>query len=370
MSANYRKVLSDSYEQMFVFIPFLISFFKTSPRWVLDAMSFQIHVKRGKRLIAPGVSSVSNKGGKIIRTKYTEKTFTPPVRALSDNFTAVDSLLQEFGKTEYESADQTYEAQMLAQMLESINEIDSDMMRGLEYMASSIFDNGKFNYYDENGKLVFEIDFKPKTSHFATVSNAWGGAGATPFADITTLARQIKKDGGLPVKNLIFGQNAIVNFMASDDFKDSFDLRRLNTGLFDPRTVDPNEEADYLGDLLIGTKRYMCWTLDKQFTDPTQPKADPEVLIDAVDPDKVLFLPDFNNPLADFRLYFCKVPQTTKSDEQYRNFLPESMTMEDRQFNLRAWESKDDDVVKLEMKDAPLPVPVAIDTIGALKTTV
>jgi hypothetical protein len=362
MAADKRTAFLEAYRELKFFIPFLSTFFRTRPRDIVNAETVQIDVQRGTRKIAPVINSITAKGGKIRKSQYTQKEFTPPVVALGGDFAPGDLIEKAFGETEYGTAMMGYQSQLQMNMMDTMGEIEAEIMRNTEYQASQILQTGTMSLYDENGNVAFEIDFKPKASHFPTVTVNWSDANSDPDTDIISLYEQIKKDGAVNPRVAIFGRNALKNYLKNSDIKEKFDNRRILSGEFDPMRENP--DVSFLGDLLVGYTKFECYLYEGYYEDPT----DSTNTLEFVSPDSVILLPSIGSMNFDFRRIWCRVPTVTGVDPRFAGLIPSSMVMRDRQFTPRVWVSGDSDTLNLELKARPLLIPVSIDAFGCLDT--
>jgi hypothetical protein len=365
MADGFRTSFTDSYKEVNIFRNFLSSWFVTRPKDIKNSESIKLDVKRGGRKVAPVVSNLTQRGSRIEKSRYTGKEFTPPVIALGADFSASDLINKVFGKSEEESADVSYQAQLADAVMEDMEEIEAQIQRNIEYQSSQVLQTGLLDLYDENGNVAFQVDYKPKATHFPTVSTSWSNTStATPDLDMKSLMRVITEDGKASVKNIIFGETALANYIRNDDVRSKFDLRRLESGTFDPNEINP--DADFLGDILIENKRVAAWAYEGQYEDP----ANPGTIVDFVETDKVIMLPDKGATNVDFRLVWCVVPTITGIDPRFAGFVPSRMNLGNRQFTPRVFTDGNADALIVELKARPLVIPVSIDSYGCLDTQI
>ncbi len=363
MAADKRTAMLAVYQQVMVFIPFLTTFFRTTPNDIKDAESFKIEIKRGSKKIAPVISNITQLGGKIERSQYTQKEFTPPVVALGADFAPGDLIEKAFGKDEYSSASDSYAAQLQALIIDAMQEIEARINRSIEFQCSQILQTGELTLYDKDGNAAFILDFFPKATHFPTVSVSWSDEDSDPDADIEALARVIKTDGSSTIKNLIFGSTARANYLKNSKVNDKFDITRIQSGQFQPREI--NEDVTYLGDLLIGSQYYQCWEYTGEYIHPST-----GLTTRFIPDDKVVLLPAAGSVNFDFRKVYCTAPTITGVDPRFASIVPTRMSLEDRAYTARVWADGNSDTLNTELKTRPLCVPVSIDVFGCLDTEV
>ncbi len=364
MAANKRTAFVKAYNQLTSYKSFLYSFFTTTSQDIHNAEAIAIEVKRGTRKIAPVISEQVQRGGEIKSSLYTQKEFIPPIVAVSSSFSPGDLTKKQFGKTEYQSAEESYSAQLQVLFGERLMEMEDQVHRNPEFQAAQVFQTGKLELRDAKGNIGYTLDFKAKASHFPTVGTNWSDPASDPDADITALRRTIKKDAGVSIKHIIFGKTALENYLKNPNVKEKFDLRRIESGVFDPDEI--STDADFLGDILIGTKKLAAWIYEGEYENPSNPGE----ILPFVEDDKVILLPDPTGTNVDFRGSWCKVPTFGDIDEKYRDLIPTNFMLDDRQFTHRLWNDKDLDLLKTEIKARPLCIPVSIDAFGCLDTAI
>ena len=364
MATDKRTVFQRSYKEFLPFIPFLSSFFITGTGDILNAESFKIDIQRGTRKIAPVISDITQIGGRIKKSVYTNKEFTPPVVALAGDFSPGDLVKKAFGLSEYDTADIEYQAQLVKNIDGVMKEIDTQIMRNPEYQAAQILQTGKMDLYDNQGNIAFSVDFKPKASHFPTVGTSWSTATADMDGDIISLYRQIKKDSGVSAGNLIFGRTALTNYLKGTATEKKFDLTRIASGTYNPEAINP--DVDFLGDILVANKRFKAWIYEGEYEDPASAGS----IIPFVEDDKLLLVPDAGGANVDFRKVWCTVPTITGVDPRFEGLVGSGMELDNRQFTMRVWVDGNADTLNVELKARPFCVPVSIDAFGCLDTII
>lgn len=365
MAADKRTAFLKGYDEMLNFIPFLSSFFVTSPRDIVNAESVKIDIRRGTRKIAPVISNLTQIGGKIKKSIYTNKEFTPPVVAVSSDFAPGDLTNKAFSMTEYQTADMDYQVQLQTNIADNMNEIEKQISRNPEYQASQILQSGSMDLYDDQGNVAFTVSFSPKATHFPTVGTSWSDPAADMNGDILSLYEVIKKDSGANARNLVFGRDALKNYVDGNDFAKVFDLTRVRSGEFNPNEINP--DVNFLGDLLVGYKRFQCWLYEGEYENPAAANND---ILSFVESDKIIMLPDAMAPNVDLRKVWCTVPTITGVDPRFAGLVPGSMELSDRQFTTRVWVEGSADTLNVELKARPLCIPVSIDVFGCIDTNI
>lgn len=361
MAADKRTAYLEAYKQLITFIPFLSTFFTTNPRDIVSAESVKIDIKRGTRKIAPVISHFTGIGGRLKKSQYTQKEFTPPVVALGGNFAPGDLIEKAFGTDEYSSATEEYMITLQNDIMDTMQEIEAQIFRNFEYQASQIFQTGEMNLYDDQGNIAYIIDFFPKATHFPTVAVTWDDEDADPDADIASLIDVIKTDGHVNITNVIFGKTALDEYLRNTKVDDKFDITRYASGLYDPQKQNP--DVVLLGDLLIGTNRVKAWKYEGEYEHPST-----STITRFVDDGKVILLPESGGINVDLRRVYCRVPTITGIDPRFAGIVPTNISLENRAYTARVWADGNADALNVELKTRPLLIPVSIDTFGCLTT--
>src|SRR4030066_428389 len=350
MAADKRTAMLEVYKQVMVFVPFLTTFFKTKPSDIKNAESFKIEIKRGSKKIAPVISNITMRGGKVERSQYTQKEFTPPVIAEAGDFSPGDLSEKQFGMTEYESANEEYQMQLQANIMDVMEEIESRLIRHIEFQASQILQTGVLALYDENGNIAYELDFFPKATHFPTVSISWSDEDSDPDADIEALERLTKTDGSVKGRILIFGSTARANYLKNSRINDKFDITRIASGVIKP-TIE-SDDVTLLGEILIGSQYYLCYEYTGEYIHPST-----GLTTRFIDDEKVVMLPDPGSINFDFRKVFCRVATITGIDPRFSGLVPVTIQLGDRAYTVRVWVEGREDSLNVELKARILLVP-------------
>jgi len=364
MASDKRTAYLEAYKQLANFIPFLSSFFRTNPQDIVFAESVKIDVMRGKRKIAPVISNITQRGGKLEKSQYVSKEYTPPVVAVSSDFAASDLIDKAFGVSEYDSADQDYMLQLQSKIKDTMVEIEGQINRNIEYQASQILQNaGGISLYDDNGQIAYTIDFLAKDTHFPTTSISWSDDASDPDSDLKALYDVIKKDGFVSARNVIFGKTALKNYLRNSFIQDKFDIRNINAGTI--AIQERNPDVTLLGEFIVDNVRMVGWTYDGYYNHPST-----DTITSFVGDDKVIMLPDPGSINLDFRKIYCKVPTVTGVDPRFASVVPTNLNLDNRAYTARVWVDGNADALDVELKTRPLLIPVSIDAFGCLDTEI
>ena len=264
------------------------------------------------------------------------------------------------GQSPTDAVNQIVNAEYLSMKL--VGGIESKLRNSIEEQASQVLQTGLISLTDAAGNVVASADFKPKASHFPTVSSPWTGA-SDKITDLATLATQIFRDGKQRVTDLIFGSAAFLNFINDSAVQALFDNRRYELG-----EISPIAQAGgtYQGRIAIVDNNVRVWTYDG-FRENVQTN----VAESYIDTNKVILLSEASRFEGFFQL-------KTDIAEVYGS--PASMQILDRipqnivntggniGLNLRAGFDRRANNAWVRVEMGALMVPVSIDTYGCLTT--
>jgi len=342
---------------------FLTSFFITGPEDITSADFVSIDIERSDEDIAPVLRDVKTGAIVVAEDIYTNKTIKPPAYALEMPLNVYDLMKRQPGDTEYEESEN-----WLGQMAQRVQKSWRKMMQMLKYsielQASQILQTGTLTLNDEDGNAVYTLDYKPKVSHFPTVSTSWSTtASATPLDDITDLADVIRDDGLCDIQDLIFGSTAWKNFIKNDDVRELLDNRRINIGEIAPQMR--NLGAKFQGMISYGAYEYRMWTYNARYK-ATFGATSKSLYVAA---DKVVFLPAAEE--LDFRKVYGGVPMLINSVPPFDQFLPGRVPVPGAvDFKPRVYADERAETIISEIKSRPLLIPVSIDKYGCLDTEI
>jgi hypothetical protein len=207
---------------------------------------------------------------------------------------------------------------------------------------------------------TYELDFKPKITHFPVAETLpWNEPNAVPLEDIENLADVIQADGFVDITTLIFGKNAWRDAYKNTEFREAVKKDNLGMGSLDPQLK--GKGAKFMGYIHIGAYRFDLYLYNSIYTPwgETTP-------VNFVDPDKVIFLPDLAD--LDFRRMFGGIP-TIKVDAVFDPIFGGKIPIENEyDFRARVYFDEPKDTYVGEVKSRPASIPVSIDRYGCLTT--
>ena len=230
----------------------------------------------------------------------------------------------------------------------------------IELQCAQIMQTGIVQLSDENGNIVYDLDFKMKSSHKPTVSVAWSSSSATPLADLEALCDAINDDGKSDPAIAIFGRNAWNNALKNTDFKDAVKKDGMNLGQLSPALK--NRGGRYMGYVDIGSYRLELWVYNDSYE-----SFKGSTLTKFMNADKVIVTAAVED--LDFRIVFGGVP-TAGMKEPFASIVPAEVTYDGfARIHNRVWYDENGDTYTGESKMRALAIPVSIDKFGCLTTT-
>jgi hypothetical protein len=234
----------------------------------------------------------------------------------------------------------------------------SRMIRfAIEVQAAQVLQKGTLTLTNEDGEPVYELDFKPKETHFPEAGTSWDNPAADILLDIENLSDVIQADGYVEVTTLIFGKEAWRAAYENAEFREA--VKKDNLGMGDLNPQLKGKGAKFQGYINIGAYRYDLYTYNAIYTPwgETTP-------VNYVDPDKVIFLPDPED--LDFRRMFGGIP-TVKVDTVFDPILGGKIPIgNEYDFRGRVYFDEPKDTYVGEIKSRPATIPVSIDRYGCL----
>lgn len=292
--------------------------------------------------------------------KFTTKKFKPP--AYNEGFPLdVNELLSRMaGVDPYSAAYLNWQGDVVSKIMKGFRLLDDKITRGVELQASQILQTGKLNLFDDKGNITYTLDFKPKASHFPTVTVPWSTvATATPLEDIRLAAKQIFTNGKITPKRLTFGESAWENFKNNATVQKALDIINISVG-----QVAPMEMAGgiHQGTIWIGSYKYEMWTCPGEYTHPST-----GLPVEYLDTHKVIV----DSPETRLDIVCAGVPLPFPVDQRLSMLLPQGrLTNRKAGFDVspNIWISPNNKQVTGELESRPLCVPAQINGFACVKT--
>ena len=215
---------------------FLSSFFKTPPNGFTDSEYMEYDIVRSGMEVAPVVRNLSTGAVTIVEDTFTNKNVPFPVYALDAPANVAQLMKRIAGENAYD-----VKANWLGRLAEKMVRQFATMARmirlSIEMQSAQVLQTGKLTLTDEEGVATYELDFKPKATHFPTTTTSWEDEKADILADIENLSDVIKEDGYCDVSTLIFGQRAWRAAYKNKEFREAIKVDNTGMGRLNPRLV-------------------------------------------------------------------------------------------------------------------------------------
>lgn len=359
MSDNVTKKMIELYDQEAPRGMFLTSFARTPRENFHESEEVEVDVVRNNEDIAPVITNLA--GGPNLHSEdtYTNKKFTPPV--LNDAFplNGFDMIKRQPGENPFMQPE--YRMKAVRKIFRGFRKIQAKQQRTIEYMASQVLQTGILNLANKDGVNVYAIDYKPKATHFPTVSTSWSDPSADIMGDLRALSNVIRSDGLVRPVRAILGQGAFANLMKNTTVQQFLDNRRYEIGRIAP--APRNADAAILqGILQIGDSQLELWTYDGWY-EPLDGGAKTRYIGD----DKVVLISDQSR----FDLTMGSIPLVVSPDPRVANLIPRQIVnpAAGYGFTTNIWVTPDNRTIMAESGGRPLFIPTGIDTYGCLTTT-
>lgn len=259
------KRLLSVYHQMASPTLFFSGMFQSPPRNFHSSEEVDIDIVRDDEDVSIVVQDLST-GSRINSADlYTSKGFKPPIHDESFPINSFDLLKRMPGSDPFASPE--FRGNLISQMMTGMVKMERKIRRAMELQASQALQTGMITLRDKNGVALYNLDFKPKASHFPVAGTAWNAAGATITNDIGALAEVIRNDGLADPDELYMGVNAFEAFINDDLITKRFDTRRIDLGKLVPMTKLGNG-GSYRGVVEIGNYKYDVYTYGGRYKDP------------------------------------------------------------------------------------------------------
>lgn len=358
-TALFRKNMIAAYREMREPGGFLASFFKIRPGNISDTETVSIDIERSGEEISPVVNTCE---GPTWNTddQFTTKEFTPPTLNEGMPFDCRSLLARMAGTTEYAAADLSFQAQLVMKIMNGMAKLDAKIMRNIDWQASQILQTGLLALVDEDGVANYNIDFKPKSTHFFAAGIAWNVGGSDPLADIEALADLIRNDGKRNANICIMGDVTFNAFSRNAIVQAHFDNRRMDFGAVRPDSR--GEDAKFQGFVHIGAYNFEIWTYTGRGVIPGG-----STNTNFVSPDSCIVLADSGR----LDTVFAGVPTPTTTDPRFADVLPGRISVPSAtDVSPNIYSTPNGKQTILELESRPLCIPTAIDSFGRIDSGV
>lgn len=361
MSNLAQKKMLKAYFQMASPLFFLMSFFSAPRENFYEGESVEIDIVRSGEQVSVAMSDIKQGYRENTHALSTNKEFKPPAHKESIQLNSFSLLDRNSGQDPFQQVG--YRAKLLDKILRSTRPVADKILRSMEWQASQVLQTGVVSLTDENGNPTFEIDYKPKSSHFPTAGTAWGTAGGDPIGDIIALSNIITADGKRRPTVSIWGEAAYESlFAAAGGLGERLNFRRANTVDIVPMKKN-SEMGIFRGILEVGNTRLEIFTYDARYDDPQTGNS-----TDFVDPAKVILLSGGRLDAT-----FGGVPNIGQllgvTGNRVVGAIPRlSSGKAATDLHVNAWVDNSGENLTVGIASRPLMIPTAIDSFGCIDT--
>ena len=359
MSNLAQKKMLKAYFESASPLFFLMSFFQSPRENFFEGESVEIDIVRTGEQVSVAMTDIKQGYRQNTVALSTNKEFKPPAHKEAINLNSFSLLERNPGQNPFEQVG--YRAKLLQKILNSTRTTADKILRSMEWQASQVLQTGVVSLTDENGAATFEIDYKPKATHFPTAGTAWGTAGGDPVGDLIALSNVIRNDGKRRPTISVWGEAAYESiFEADGGIPERLNFRRADTVGIVPQQRN-SEMGVFHGTIEMGNTRLEIWTYDGHYDDPQTGNS-----TDFVDPAKVILLSG-----GRLDAVFGGVPNIGQllgaNNSSVVGAIPRLQSggnMSDLHVN--AWLDNSGENLTVGVASRPLMIPTAIDTFGCI----
>lgn len=358
------KLLSAYIEQAWLPTGFFSGMFLVRPGNIYDTEEVEIDIQRSGEDVAVVVHDMSAGYRMNSVELFTNKSFKPPVYKEAITINSFSLIKRQPGENPF--SDANFRGKLVNQFFKGMVKIDEKIRRAIELQAAQVLQTGKLVLTDLSGAAAYELDFKPKATHFVTASVAWDQAGSDKLGDLKNLCDVIRTDGKARADQVIFGSDAFQEFLNDDEVYKLFESRRIDRGTISMSPNRGQDSAQYRGVINIGSYLLDVWTYDNTYKDPVT-----GVATEYLDPAKVIVRASSGRLDATYGL----IPNIGEAlgvgpRAQMLPELPARLTgvAEGIDFHTNVWLDERGEALFGGLGTRPLMIPTAIDTFACLDT--
>lgn len=358
MSDASTKKLIDAYMEEAEAPGFLSSMATRSHFY--NTKTVEIDIERDDEEIAIVLTDMAAGARKNERTLLTNKEFEPPPFKEEATLNGFEMLARQPGQHAY--IEPSYQANAISRAFSVFRRMERKIRRSVELMWAQALQTGVLNLTDASGAVLYKLDFGMRDAHRPTAASPWSGSreSESPLTDIDNLAQVIRRDGKRSPNQLVFGRVAWQNFFHNRYLHELLDKQHLKIG-----EIAANARRDlgaaFQGQITIGTNTYDLYVYDVEYKDPVS-----GVMTPYVAEDNVLI----KHSASRLDMSWGNYPLLARPEDAVMPYLPRRMSSASAGLDLitNAYRQLDGSGVTIGAYARPLPIPVAIDTLGCLKT--
>lgn len=343
---------------------FMSGFFGSPARNFHNTEKIELDIVRGDEEVAVAVQDLSTGHRMNTAEIYTTKEFTPPIFKEGLPINSHDLLKRMPGNDPFK--DPSFRADLVERVMMGMVKVERKIRRAIELQASQVLQTGVATLIDSAGNTIFNIDYKPKSTHLVTAGVSWATATAAQKLDgISALAEVIRNNGLEDPDQLICGISAFESLLQDEDIRARFDNRRIDLGslgMGQPR----GNGGTFQGRLQIGHYIYDVWTYGGRYKHPQTGVKTPYL-----HPGKIVVRSSGGRLDATFGA-IPNIGRLLGANGTF-NILPEvsgrmSNSAGSMDLYTNTWLTEDGEQLLAGVGARPLMIPTAIDTFGCLDT--
>lgn len=335
---------------------FLSGMLRTPPENFYDSEEVELDIQREGEEIAVVVQDLTVGPREVSSSKYTNKSFKPPVILQQGTLTAHDLMKRDVGALPFDDID--FQGKATKKALGLTRKLANTVRRAIELETAQMFTTGELALIDGAGVTLYSIDYQPKSTHF-TAPTAWAADGATgdPLTNIGDLALVLRRDGRKSPDRLVFGAGAWTRFLANAAVKAQMDnLGRQGFQNIVPSTPGA-DGASFMGYIFVGNYRFELWLYDGQYNHPQTGTLTPYIA-----DNKVVMM----SSKARYDLTFGSVPRFGTPESSALPYMPQRISGGGLDLSPWAYRTPDGLNIKVQVGSRPLPIPTEVDTFGCI----
>ena len=337
---------------------FLSSLFKTPEKNFHNSDKVTIDILRNDPRIAVAHPEAYEGGARMVeRTKWVNLEYTPVRYDTGVNISSFNSTKRAPGVDPFQ--DPTTMRNMVGETMATVRMIDDMTRRGVELQCAQVLTSGAITLKDASNTTVFSCNFNPKSTHFPALGTAWAADGSTgdPEGDISAIAEVIRRDGKLPVTQVIMGRLAVQRFFANSKIRANLNLYKANFGTVEP--VQKIGNATFHGRLQLGTEVIEVWSYKETYIDPNSGAQTPFVADNKV----IVRAPDGRLDLT-----YGAITTVLPPDSRLAQFMPSRLSDASTglDVSINAYVTPNNKNLVVEVGTRALAIPTALDTFGCL----
>lgn len=303
---------------------------------------------------------------------FQNKLFTPPLYSEMRPYNTDNFRKRVAGKDLY--SDDEVRALMLDKTAEDVAGLSDKIDRAKILQFAHILQTGKIPFktlkLSEKG-VIPDLDYECPAGHFSTVSIQWNNTStAKPLDDLETLSVTIQKAYGEAPDTVIMGTPAFQLFLATDQVKNQLDNRKVERGMIGKLVMGNEAPAgmekdglNYLGYYIINGKKVGLYSYVDFYIDPADDTTEKSYINDY----SVVMM----NSEAKMVCAYAGINKIIPVSPELADFLPDSRIIEvgtttASQRYVRTFSDDKKEIVYIEVKEAPLVIPVDYNSFGCL----